>query len=313
MKKNETNRAPIVRFILDMSEERLATGRTSSHHTYKALVAALSRFGCPGSMTMDDITPDYIKRFIWFMKSEELSPNTIALYIRLFKSAYNTADEQELIHTARNPFRNIRIKTEKTDKRAIDKKSMTRLLNLDLSHSYSLSLCRDLFLFSFFARGMPFVDTVFLRTSDLKGDTITYRRRKTGRKMTVKISARLRAIIERRSPSKGYIFPILDPDSDTPLYTQYKTALRSHNLNLGRLSQMAGIDRRFTSYVARHSWATIAKNSGIPVSVISEGLGHSDEKTTNIYLDSFKDDTVDRANEIVTDLDSDEKHLFMNF
>jgi len=283
----------------------------SSSHTYRALASVLIRFGCPGHMTMDEITPDFIKKLLWFMKGERLSPNTTALYLRLLKSAYNTADAQELIHATRNPFRNIRIKTEKTDKRAVDKKSITRLLELDLSHSRPLSLCRDLFLFSFFARGMPFVDTVFLRTCDIKGDTITYRRRKTGRRMTVKISANIRNIIERVPHSKGYIFPILDPDSDTPLYTQYKTALRSHNRNLGYLSQMAGIGGRFTSYVARHSWATIAKKSGIPVSVISEGLGHSDEKTTGIYLDSFKDDTVDRANEIVTDLSSDEKCLFI--
>ncbi len=311
MKKREENYAPIVRFVLDMSEEYRSAGRTSSSHTYRALASVLLRFGCPAGMTMDDLTPDFIKKMLWFMKSEGLSPNTTALYMRLLKSAYNTADAQELIHVTRNPFRNIRIKTEKTDKRAVDKKSITRLLELDLSHSRTLSLCRDLFMFSFFARGMPFVDTVFLRTRDIKGNTITYRRRKTGRRMDVKISANIRDIIERVSSSKGYIFPILDPDSDTPLYTQYKTALRSHNRNLGYLSQMAGIGGRLTSYVARHSWATIAKNSGIPVSVISEGLGHSDEKTTSIYLDSFKDDTVDRANEIVTDLSSDEKCLFI--
>ena len=74
---------------------------------------------------------------------------------------------------------------------------------------------------------------------------------------------------------------------------------------------MAEIGQRVTSYVARHTWATIAKKSGIPVSVISEGLGHSDEKTTNIYLDSFKDGTVDRANEIVTDLYSDNEYRFI--
>ncbi len=311
MKKRKTNRISIVRFVLGMSEERLSAGRTSSSHAYRALAAILSRFGCPDSMTMDELTPDYIKRLLWFMKGEGLSPNSIALYLRLLKSAYNTADDRELIHAVRSPFRNIRIKTEKTEKRAIDKKSMTLLLGLDLSHSYPLSLSRDLFLFSFFARGMPFVDTVFLRTRDIKGDTITYRRRKTGRKMTVKISPSLKSIMERITPSKEYLFPILDPDSDTPIYTQYKTALRAHNRNLGQLSEMAGIDKKFTSYTARHSWATIAKNSGIPVSVISEGLGHSDEKTTNIYLDSFKDDTVDRANEIVTDLTSHEKCLFI--
>lgn len=260
---------------------------------------------------MDELTPDYIRRLLCFMKGEGLSPNSIALYLRLLKSAYNNADEQGLIYATRNPFRHIRTKTERTDKRATDKRSLTRLLDLDLSHSRSLALCRDLFLFSFFARGMPFVDTVFLRTRDIKGDTITYRRRKTGRRMTVKISERMKEIIDRTPHPDGYMFPILDPRSDTPLYTQYKNALRTHNRNLGRLSEMAGLNGRLTSYVARHSWATIAKRSGIPVSVISEGLGHSDEKTTSIYLDSFKDDTVDRANEIVTDLNIREGCLFI--
>lgn len=311
MKKNEHYSVSIVRFVLGISEECRSVGRTSSSHTYKALASALSRFGCPDKMTMDELTPDYIRKLLWFMKGEGLSPNSIALYLRLLKSAYNIADEQGMIYTTRNPFRHISMKTEKTGKRAIDKKSLTRLLDLDLSHSYPLALCRDLFLFSFFARGMPFVDTVFLRTRDIKGDAITYRRRKTGRRMTVKISERMKEIIDKTPHPYGYMFPILDPRSDTPLYTQYKTALRSHNRNLGRLSEMAGLNGRVTSYVARHSWATIAKRSGIPVSVISEGLGHSDEKTTSIYLDSFKDDTVDRANEIVTDLNIREGCLFI--
>ncbi len=113
MKKRKTNRISIVRFVLGMSEERLSAGRTSSSHTYRALAAILSRFGCPDSMTMDELTPDYIKRLLWFMKGEGLSPNSIALYLRLLKSAYNTADDRELIHAVRSPFRNIRIKRPK--------------------------------------------------------------------------------------------------------------------------------------------------------------------------------------------------------
>lgn len=160
----------------------------------------------------------------------------------------------------------------------------------------SLALSRDIFLFSYCARGMAFVDIAFLRRDDICGDWFSYVRRKTGQRLTVRIEPPMAAIINRYKNEAGeYVFPIISADGQDA-YRQYQTALGYHNRKLKQLAEIAGISEKLSTYTARHSWATAARRHNVPLSIISAGLGHSSERTTLIYLDSVENVALDNAN-----------------
>jgi integrase len=160
-----------------------------------------------------------------------------------------------------------------------------------------------MFLFCYHARGMCFVDLAYLKKSDLRGDRIHYRRHKTSQPIEVRVVPVMRRIIEWFAPLTAgckYLFPVIvDPDKDPRL--QYESGLRLQNQRLKKIAALTGIGKHFSTHVARHSWATVAKNEGLPLAVISEGLGHSNQRTTEIYLASLEQPVLDRASQVVSD------------
>ena len=158
---------------------------------------------------------------------------------------------------------------------------------------------RDLFMFSFYARGMPFVDIVFLKHDSIINGIIYYERNKTGQRMQVRVIPPLAALIEKYRSSYPYVLPYITSFSDRTSYMQYRYALGNVNRLLKRLGRRLHLPLVLTTYVARHSWATIAKEEGFSIASISEGLGHTSEATTQIYLQSFNSEVIDKINEQV--------------
>ena len=180
---------------------------------------------------------------------------------------------------------------------------MRRIADIDLSAYPHLEQARDLFMFSFFSRGMPFVDMVFLQKSAVSGGVISYRRHKTNQWLHVEVTPQLKTLMEKYANDSPWVFPLLEGTGDKlAQYKHYRLALERVNRNLKRVAQKCNLDIVLTAYVARHSWATLARESGAPVAVISEGLGHTSEKTTQIYLKEFDRQIVDRVNRIVSSL-----------
>ena len=144
---------------------------------------------------------------------------------------------------------------------------------------------------------MAFVDMAFLRRDDLKNGALVYCRRKTGQRLIIRIEDCIREILDRHT-SRGseYLLPILPSANAANPYRSYRLALSRYNHRLRVLSQLLRLTHPLTSYVSRHSWATVARNRRIPVSVISEGMGHASEKTTRIYLATLDQSLLDRAN-----------------
>ena len=172
-----------------------------------------------------------------------------------------------------------------------------QLHRLELEAGTPLSLCRDMFIFSYCSCGMAFVDIAYLKKSNLQNGMICYARRKTGQLLSVRIEPSIQRIIDRYiSSNSPYIFPILTSLDAAEAYEQYKVALNTHNRLLGRLSEMLGCDCKLTSYTSRHSWATAARNHNVPISVISQGMGHTSEQTTQIYLTMLENSVIDDAN-----------------
>ena len=169
----------------------------------------------------------------------------------------------------------------------------------DNRESYSLSFARDLFLFSYYSAGINFTDIATLRPSNIHDGVIQYHRHKTGKELRFPLTMQNVAILKKYLSTDGneYIFPILDSrrhKSSQQIFNRIHKVLVAVNKNLETLGKMAGIDK-LTTYVARHTYATVMKRSGVNIAIISETMGHSDIKTTQIYLDSFEDTQIAEA------------------
>lgn len=223
--------------------------------------------------------------------------NSISVYLRTIRAIYNKAIKDNIVSEKFYPFKKVKIKSEPTLKRSLSKEELGAIRNLDLSKAPDLEFARDIFLFSFYNRGMNYVDICYLRNDDIIDGRIRYRRQKTGQTFSIKLTEQASNIIARYSGRNGeYVFPLIKAGNE---YNSYRTGIRALNRKLKDIGKDLGLRIPLSSYVARHSWATIAKRSGVPTAIISEGLGHDSETTTQIYLDSFEDKTLDDANELI--------------
>lgn len=224
--------------------------------------------------------------------------NSISFYMRTLRSAYNKIVNRYKVEQT-FPFRNVYTGVGRTRKRAVREDVMMQLLELDLNHSAPLAFSRDLFIFSYFTRGMAFVDIAYLKKENVADGVLNYVRHKTKQRLTIRIEPCIEEIIKRYEPdvrNSVYLFPIITSENQEVTFRQYQTALGYHNRKLKQLGRLVGEDLPLSSYTARHSWATVARNHQVPLSIISAGMGHTSEKTTLIYLDSVENSLIDNAN-----------------
>lgn len=170
---------------------------------------------------------------------------------------------------------------------------------MDLSATPVVDYARDMFMLSFIFRGMSFIDMAYLQKSDLRNGHLTYRRRKTGQLLMIKWTSEMQSILDKYPKNQSrYLLPIITKSGEHDR-SVYRNMSHYINLNLKQLAKMAGITIPLTLYVARHSWASAAKSKGIPISIISEGMGHDSESTTQIYLSSLDTSAIDKANSLI--------------
>jgi integrase len=252
------------------------------------------------NIKLSEITYRTIKGFQDFLIQRGNSTNTISIHLRTLKAIINQAIKEGLIEKESYPFTDLPIKTEKTRKRAVNKDIIMKVESLDVSKENNLQLYKDLFMFSFYNQGMNFVDSAYLKVKNIINGRIVYTRKKTGQHFSIKITPKVKAIIKKYNDLKkpeSYIFPIIKKEGHE--YEDYKNAFRLMNKKLKRISELLNLDVNLTTYVSRHSWATIAKKAGLATSVISEGLGHESEEMTQVYLDSFDTEVMDAANDMI--------------
>ena len=271
-------------------------GQCRTSETYATTLNSFRRFRVDTDVNLVDIDSGLMEAYESYLKRSGLSPNTISFYLKHLRAIYNRAVDEELI-VDKKPFKRVFTSIEKTSKRAISLRLIKRLKALDCGRNLSRQFARDMFLFSFYTRGMSFVDIAYLQKRNLKGDVLFYRRKKTNQQLTIHWKPCMLEILKTYGAEKSspYLFSIItDPDEDPR--KQYQNALFLVNRHLKAIGKELGLHQPLTMYCARHSWASIAHEKGIPLSVISEGMGHDSEKTTQIYLASLKTEVIDRAN-----------------
>ena len=277
--------------------KRLNRIRTSE--TYSATLASYMKFREGKDILLYEMDGDTMMLYEAWLKGNGACPNTISFYMRILRAVYNRAVEKELTEQ-RYPFKHVYTGIDKTVKRAVPLKTIKRIKELDLTLKPHLDYARDMFLFSFYTRGMSFIDMAYLKKSDLKNGILTYRRRKTGQQLTIKWEKCMEEIITKYEScsTTQYLLPIITK-SNADERTQYQNALYRVNVALKAVARLVNLPMPLTMYAARHSWASIAKSKNIPISVISEGMGHDSEETTRIYLASLDTSVVDKANSLI--------------
>lgn len=277
--------------------KRLNRIRTSE--TYVATLASFMKFRNGQDILLCEMDSDTMMLYEAWLKANGNCPNTTSFYMRILRAVYNRAVEKELTEQ-RHPFKHVYTGIDKTVKRAVPLKAIKRIKELDLTLKPHLDYARDMFLFSFYTRGMSFIDMAYLKKSDLKNGILTYRRRKTGQQLTIKWEKCMEEIVTKykdRSATQ-YLLPIItNPFANERV--QYRNALYRINTALKEVARLVNISIPLTMYCARHGWASVAKSKNIPLSVISEGMGHDSEETTRIYLASLDTSVVDRANSLI--------------
>lgn len=283
------------RFMEDTIDKLKQLKKERTAETYTSALNSFIRFRSGKDVIFEEITSDLMMEYEAWLMSTGVKKNTVSFYNRILRAAYNRAVEKELV-TQCYPFRHVYTGIDKTVKRAITLKDMKRIKELDFSFKPSLDFARNMFLFSFYTRGMSFVDMAYLKKSDLQDGILTYQRRKTKQTLHIKWLKHMQVIIDKYwDYDSEYLLPIIKRNSDERL--QYRNALRFVNNKLKVIAKMTNLHIKLTMYTSRHSWASIARNQNIPLSVISDGMGHESENTTLIYLASLDTSKVDKANE----------------
>ena len=279
--------------------KRLGKIRTSE--TYTASLRSFSGFMNDKEVLFDQINADLIAEYEAYLKGRGNSPNTISFYMRILKAVYNRAVGDGLTGQ-RHPFKSVYTGVEKTLKRAVSLNDLKRIKGLDLSLKPNLDFARDMFLFCFYTRGMSFIDMAYLRKKDLQNGILSYRRRKTGQQLFIKWERCMQEIVDKYpGNTTEYLLPIIT-QRDVDYRKQYTNELHRVNHLLKKIGKQLDLPMPLTMYVGRHSWASVAKSRNVPISVISEGMGHDSENTTQIYLASLDTSVVDRANKKILDL-----------
>jgi len=267
---------------------------------YRNCLRSFSKFCNTSTLSIKKISPELILRYQQFLLEKNLCMNTVSFYMRTLRAAYNKAVKSGLAEP-KDLFSNVYTGIAKTEKRAIHVDNIRELKSLELHDRQGLAFSRDLFLLSFYFRGMAFVDLANLKKVDVQNGVLRYTRSKTKQDLRIRIEPSAKEILDRYACQKSdRLLPILNPFE--PATKTYDNALRLYNKHLSHLSKLLHLQQPLSSYVARHSWATLAKKSGVDLAIISESLGHNSIITTQIYLDSLDHDRIDDANSRVISL-----------
>ena len=302
--QRKTSFVSVFNYIREIIDSLDRVGKNGNSNVYRGTMGILQKYSKGRDLTFEEINYSFLRNFEAHLQAKGSKINTISFYMRTIRSIFNRAIKDGIVREEHYPFKKIKIKKEKTIKRALYRDDIAAIKNYNLTSRPPLELARDVFMFSFYMRGMSFKDIAFLKVSNIFGDRIYYSRQKTAQKLNIKLTDKAKEIILKYNDlTEGdrFLFPLIKFPGKNE-FNQYKNSYRKTNRRLKVIGDLLNLRIPLTTYVARHSWATIAKRSGIPTSVISEGLGHDSEKTTQIYLDSFENNVLDAANEVITDI-----------
>ena len=298
---NEIQQLPTSQSVFTFFRKQIAKKEqmqcVGTKNNYTNAVNRFIEFRNQKDLTFSQMTADMMEMYQAWLWNRGVGQNTVSFYLRTLRTLHHKAVEAGQA-TSNDIFAHVQTANVRTAKRAISVKDIRKIEKLELQIGSSIDKARDLFLLSFYLRGMAFVDMAFLKKSDLKCGMVSYNRRKTHQNLNIEWIKPMQAIINKyaeQTKDSPYMLPILTGKETSP-YTQYRKVEYNTNYNLKKIGKMIGLKIPLTTYVARHTWASIALHMNIPIATISEGMGHNSYKTTQIYLESIDVATINEAN-----------------
>ena len=302
---NQVRCATVVELYDKLIDDMKRGGKLGNAGVYKYSRTSLLKFtGQRLQIPFSDLDAVWLRRYENWLRTSGCGDTTISQLFRTLRSVFNKAVELQLVKRDYYPFDAYKVSKfdTRTKKRAIAKEDVRKVIALDLSQGYpSERLARDIFVFSYFGAGINFADIALLKYGNVRDGRVQYVRKKTGKPINFLLTEEMRNIIvkyqRQGQTDEDYIFPILDRRvhrTEQQRYDRTHKVLTNTNRWLRKIGQRVGIEH-LTTYVARHTFATVLKRSGVNIAIISESLGHSDLSTTQIYLDSFENSQIDAA------------------
>lgn len=289
-------------YVLEIAEGYRRLGCTRTAETYLSTLRSMLYYSLEDGDILSFFNREWLSDYQNSLVASGLSRNSVVFYVARVRSLYNKAVQRGIVVYEPGLFSGIQTKSEPTYKRAIQTKTLRIILQTDFSDSPYLDFARDMFMLSLYLQGISFIDLAYLRKNDIRGDgSIVYKRHKTRSTVTIAVDTLAWRIIEKykdQTIHSPYLLPIIkNPGKDER--KQYETALRAQNRRLKKIAERLCLTDNLTSYVSRHSWATVAYHEGVATAVISQAMGHQSEKVTHVYLKSFDNTTLLKANDTV--------------
>lgn len=248
-----------------------------------------------GIIKLRNVTAQTVVIYQDYLKRKGITSNTISCYNRTLRAIYNKAVTEGLVRD-RRPFQQVYTGRAKTQKRSISEECIRKLKGLDLSDEPKQQMFLDFFLFGFYTMGMPFIDIACLKRNQIVGNSLYYNRHKNGQPITIPLCDEALAIIKKYKTETQFIFPIITEVNLILAYRQYCSCLNAYNRHLKRIAKKAELTDNLTSYTVRHSWASIAYKSDVPLAVISQALGHRSADTTMTYIRELDEESLRNGN-----------------
>jgi integrase/recombinase XerD len=289
-------------FTQEIIEDLKKANRIGTARSYKGTMSVLKEFNKGRDLSFSDITYSFLIKFETAHLQKGNAYNGLAVYMRTIRAIYNKAIKTGVVEKEWYPFEAYKIKTEPTEKRALEWSFLKKIIELNIDKEHICFNARNYFVASYMMYGMNFTDMAFLKKEDIVRGRIQYRRKKTSKLYDIKITPQLDTILKYyKSIQKesDYIFPILKRDGAILQDRDIMWARKRYNKKLKILAKLCKIETNLTSYVSRHSFATQAMLHQVPLNAISTMLGHSSLKTTEIYIKSLPNNILDGYNALL--------------
>nr|WP_321221359.1 site-specific integrase [uncultured Psychroserpens sp.] len=297
-----------ISFFDEIITEMEVAGRIGNSRAYRETKTALIKYA-GDNIYFKEITVGFLEKFESILRQNGNGNGGIAFKMRELRALFNKAINRGLISQDLYPFKRYKISKLKLNKnkRALTIDEFKRIRDLDLSSHPHLQEAHNYFMFSFYTRGMNFIDLLKLKWTDIQNGRIHYTRSKTKGQFSIEIIKNVQEILnfyKAQNRDTDYVFPILLSNEMTPkqIDNRKHKVLQRVNFRLKEIGHLANVETKLTSYVARHSMATILKQMGTSTDIISEIMGHSDVQVTMTYLKEFDNDILDKENKKLLDL-----------
>ncbi len=296
------NKSSFFEYTEKQIAELIKLKRIGNARNYSNILREVKKFRNEVDFPFRELNFSFLKRFERYYLEKGLGENGLSVYMRGIRAIFNKAIGDKIVEKEAYPFDQYTILSKPTKKRAINLEAIQKIVKVKLKKGDSLSEARNMFLMSFYMMGAPFIDLAFLTRANIVDGRIQYKRRKTGKFFDIKITENLKPILDHYMKGKSeneFLLPIIKREELVDQYKDIQWARKRYNKRLKTIGEKSGIQEKLTSYVSRHSFASIANNKAIPVTAISEMLGHQRLSTTQVYLAGLNKDVLDNYNESI--------------